>query len=59
MPDWPLPLRLALTGLAIIVSAAGFSTGSVVIGIAGIGLTILAVKRMILTDLPQHRRDDD
>jgi hypothetical protein len=55
MSDWPLALRLLLVALSIGVSAWGFSTGSVPIGVVGIAATALVFARGFMPGQSRHR----
>jgi hypothetical protein len=55
MSEWPLALRLVLVALSIGVSAWGFSTGSVPIGVIGIAATAFTFARGFMPGQSRHR----
>jgi hypothetical protein len=57
MSDWPLPLRLILVALAIALSAWGFATGSVVVGVIGVVATAITFSRGFMPRPPPPGRN--
>jgi hypothetical protein len=57
MSDWPLPLRLILVALAIALSAWGFATGSVLVGVIGVVATAVTFAKGFMPHPPPPGRN--
>lgn len=49
MPHWPLPLRLILTAVVFIATAAAFATGQMLLAVVGVVACAVAFQRMFMT----------
>lgn len=49
MPHWPLALRLLITAVVFIATAAAFATGQMLLAVIGVAACFIAFKRLFLT----------
>ena len=49
MPHWPLALRLLITAVVLVATAAAFATGQMVLAVIGVAACFVAFKRLFLT----------
>lgn len=49
MPEWPLALRLLVTGAVFLATAAAFATGHMLYAVIGLVACVIAFQRMFLT----------